>query len=608
MKRVPILLALALSLLGCALPLGPAPVSLPPRGSVEPATLLPGSPRGYSVIWESSTGWWRPGKVWFAQSREELSLLWEENHIPLSAPEIDFAVHLVVAFTYGDLCPEALDAFTLDDRGVLAPRFGSSREHCLEDRSDKVHVVAFARAALPPRVVLELAPRWRSKEPTRFAVALEGPTRAPPAEDGAEPRGPLGALRATLPLPEEGEVLPRFLDDGMPVWLVRHLGGALSVLSAFSDDVPREADAAYTHRLTSWDRRSRRFSTHYDEHGAHVEGWARPGLSRHRAEIASGAACAGIEGAPPRCVRVGELAPSSPRLRVTPRPRGLLPSDELPRRHIDRNEDRGISIEEARRRHQGKVVLLDASMVLEDGKPARLCKVNERAPQDVDLRCPATAPIVVGQKPWSCDACVRIVRGPLFTRVSGDQFRDIADVGAGFSSHPIPGARFAPKPSLRREIGVGPVVSFDAAGVVAGGAEISWGYRRVHQGDRDPTSLATRLLFGNVYGFDLRAQLTHRAEGPGVETTVALGLAGRFAHYHAPGGVRFPSLLGLLAPEVGVLLDSRDPARLYVGVSGPMAFRHEYARFGLEFEPALRFLPETSSFMAVFGLKGLTRW
>ncbi len=600
-------LVLASLLAGCALRTGPAPVPLPSRGSARPATLLPGSPRGFYTLYVGGTGFESLGQVRFARSREELAALWRERRVAWPAPEVDFETHLVVAFAdQDDGCLEEIGAFALDDRGVLTPSLAHLSRFCIQPLTATMYIAAVARAALPAHVVLRLERGREISVPAIGAVTLEGPPKEPPPDDTGALSSPLGALRGALPLPAEGEVEPRFLRDGTPVWVARHAGGEVSVLSAYSQDVAWEADAAYTHRLTYWDPDFRRFSGRHDERGVPVLGRARPSLLRHRAAIASGPACAGLPGAPPTCVQVGEVAPGSPRRHVAPRREGPRPEEGRAVWHLDREKDRGMSVEEALAGHEGEVVLVDASMVLEDGAPARLCKVEPNPGLEADVRCPGSAPVVIGQRPWPCDGCVRIVRGPLFARVSSGHFRDVADTGGGFGSHSIPGATFRPKAELRAEIGAGFVVSAGGAAAPAGGMEVSWGLRGVFHKDRDPTSTAMRVLVGNVYGFDLRAQLTHREEAGGIETGLALGVVGRLGQHH--DWVRLPSLLGLLAPEVGVLLDSRDPARLYLGVSLPIAFRLEYAAFGLEAEPALRWVPDAGGFTGLLSLKGLTRW
>ena len=622
------LLALSTLALGCHLT-GPAAVTLPPPGSVAPATLTAGSPRGFYTLYAGYASLPEPedsNYVWIAKSPMELSALWKERSIPWPMPEVDFDAYVVVALGNSRYLDAEIDSFSLDDRGVLRLKLASLAE--MEDHMmtwDEVHVAAIARVALPPRFIVKHDRRKGlirdSSGQLHDRIDIESIAEVTFTEPGKEPgpdigalEGPIGTLQATLPLPPEGAVVPSLLDDGTPVWLVHHEGGEVSVLSAFSVHPSLPASDLNTPILLWWDKGMRRFSAWYDERGVPVRGRAWPSLPRYRTEVVSGPACAAEPAS--RCVRVGDIAPGSPRRHVAPRPRGSRNSHwsgEAPA-HASALIYKAGSIREALSRHEGRVVMLDAFLVLEDGKPARVCdverkhKLDPRTRYDPDVvRCSESAP-VVGQTPrkWECDECKDIVTEPLLARVERGHFRDVVSVrGSAYSVH-IPGAAEKPREAnIRRELGAGVTAAFGGSGL-SGGTEVSWGLTATFDEDLVLSATPMRLLVGNVFGFDVRAQLTHRGEGAGVGTNVALGIAGRLNQHHY--WARLPSLLGLLAPEVGVLLDPRETTRLYLGASFPFAFRRQNSYFGLELSPTLRYVPETGLFAGVLSLKGLSRW
>ena len=614
------LLALSTLALGCLLT-GPAAVPLPPPGSVEPATLTTGSPRGFYTLYAGPVRLEADRKVWIATNPVELYAIWKETSIPWPMPEVDFDAHVVVALAAdGDCSPSELVSFSLDDRGVLRRKIAYfSGWEC--HWAHTVYIAALARAALPPRIIVKLEPQRGhvydshgqiheliEVEPTA-AVTFAEPGREPGPEDIGALEGPIGTLRATLPLPPEGEAVPSFLDDGTPVWLVHHEGGEVSVLSAISEHLHLSARIEHTPISTWWNPSLRRFGDSYDERGVPVRGRVMPSLPRYRAEVVSGPACSDEPSS--RCVRVGDIAPGSPRRHVMPRPREGPKKYTFPTSHVAALKYKALSIREALSSHESRVVLLDAALVLEDGKPARVCDVvhNQLVDRDEhgldEVPCSESAP-VVGQRPWKCDACKIFVYEPLFARVERGHFRDVVSTSGEADRVYLSGAAKKPRAAnIRRELGAGVTAAFGGSGL-SGGTEVSWGLTATFDEDLFLTATPMRVLVGNVFGFDLRAQLTHRGEGAGVGTNVALGIAGRLNQHHY--WARLPSLLGLFAPEVGVLFDPRETTRLYLGASLPFAFRRQNSFFGLELLPTLRYVPETGLFAGVLSLKGLSRW
>lgn len=107
---------------------------------------------------------------------------------------------------------------------------------------------------------------------------------------------------------------------------------------------------------------------------------------------------------------------------------------------------------------------------------------------------------------------------------------------------------------------------------------------------------AGAVLLGNRVGFEVRSHTYYALSAEGVEAGhVLVGVAPE-ASYQSGGanryskGVRLPSLVGAITPEVGLWLQSADKAKVYLSWRAPLVWMPA-GEAGLELTPSLFWAP-----------------
>ncbi|WP_394834384.1 hypothetical protein LVJ94_48580 [Pendulispora rubella] len=254
-----------------------------------------------------------------------------------------------------------------------------------------------------------------------------------------------------LPLPPRGEMRPDTLGDGTPVWVVRGLDDAVSLVVPFLAK-PYPAGLAVVVPWVS-DQESFRHRFVWNAHGRVLgnEGWGDeryqycfgesdcPSVASlpTRAQDLDTYAARRLEGSPER-VEVGERIPG--RLR------------DIPQRPIDRSHRRRsvvaqglwpeewprLSIPAALTRPEGTMVFVDGDVELSSGDAARICWRGF----DRDHLCPPASPRIYdmdGLRSRGRQSVMRI-RGPFYARRFRDGFiQVVARTNAGRSVDDVAG-------------------------------------------------------------------------------------------------------------------------------------------------------------------------
>jgi hypothetical protein len=121
---------------------------------------------------------------------------------------------------------------------------------------------------------------------------------------------------------------------------------------------------------------------------------------------------------------------------------------------------------------------------------------------------------------------------------------------------------------------------------------------------------AAALLVGDVPGVDLRARILLGAPAGHFGTVFTVGLGSGLMAQVGPKRSRVPSLLGLVLPEVGVLVRSYAPARAYLGWSAPFGYQAKgWSFLSIELTPTVLVVPSSdgTEYVALLGLSGLGR-
>lgn len=217
-----------------------------------------------------------------------------------------------------------------------------------------------------------------------------------------------------------GDVSAQRLDDGTPVWVVRHLDrsvGTVSVLGAASTHRPFGAGT-----LVGWCGRSRGFEDQmhgstFDEWGGKRAGPAPDHLHRYDTDLFG------------NTVVVGERRDGlTPQFSVGDEGDQCLGGDNgdpAPLHFHSIAEDEGVSVAEALDAHDGQVVLVrGASILLEQGEPGRVCATiwTSRPPTCVGPEAPDLS--LFDDRMWA------LLSGDFVTRVRAGTLTEITFVGA----------------------------------------------------------------------------------------------------------------------------------------------------------------------------------
>lgn len=595
-------------LLGCAGPLRFAP------GSVRPARLTSASVDGFytlAVDWISLADM---GTVRVAEDQDELESLFHAYEIHAPVPRVDFDFYVVIAWGHEDSDEKTeLTAFNLAEDGTLTPALGSLSTFIHTVLRAGVHVAAIARRALPPEgftfvPTMSGVPVRTGSTAVRLRERPRALPPAPPVPVDAYPRGKLTAVRAALRLPARGEVAPRWLDDGTPVWLAHHMDGAVTVLAA---DHKEDDDRPYggikgLRRLVSWSPSLGRFNR-FDEYGVPIFGRVDRSLDRYLFERDNQDA---------ELIRVGQRVPGSTRRTVAPRRRAPV---SLPEAHLEepgrfeegtwlshQNErKKPISIEEALQKPEGTMVLLDAALVRAGSAPLQICK-----PQPgLVLGCPSSSPRPLGLRAESNPLYLRVDGGPLFARVAGASFTDVVLATESVSQRLLDLDYSPPEERFRFEISAGLAGAVGLQGGALVGGELDLGGHVRFRGARGvPKTAGARgldVFIGDRARLDVRGRLvTGKGPEEAIATMVTLGLSPGLEY--RVGSARLPALGSLLLPEAGVMIRSDDAARLYLGTSAPFSLLFGMYS-GFELNPSVLFVPTSREVWLTLGLKGFVQ-
>jgi hypothetical protein len=300
--------------------------------------------------------------------------------------EVDFSTHLLLAYTLPkDYCQRYAEplAIRLRTDGRLEPQQPTTLEpvacesatepEMLNFYAYASNLVAIARVSLP-----EHGFSFQHLDGHVSFFALRHPVgRRPPIPESLERHNfsISGEVLGTFALPARGDAQAERLVDGRPIWLVHHQDGSVSALDARSD-LPW--DLRGLGLAVRWDSTARRFSNFRDEFGG--RGVYEPDLKRFELEV----------DVPTGRVRVGRPATAEKRRVMRPL---VQPATRSYGRHPggDRNDYERewvwLSLEEAMLARDGSTVLVNASVMLDPKRPARLCRagLDQREPRCVPL-------------------------------------------------------------------------------------------------------------------------------------------------------------------------------------------------------------------------------
>jgi len=263
---------------------------------------------------------------------------------------------------------------------------------------------------------------------TPFLFSCRGATPTSPQVRALAP----DALRAARPpatavvrLPPRGEMAPAALDDGTPVWVVRDMDDAVTLVVPFATDVDGQA------MLVPWwsDTKSFRNRFVWDSHGRLLAnaGWSiclgecpRVSSLPTRGRDFDTYAARPIDGDPERA-EVGE--------RIRGREHDIPQEPLWPELTHSQGDARRwpdgetLSIAAALARPDGAMVLLDADAVLLSGDAPRICR---RASHDPP--CPPGSPRIYDMDgaPARGRKTVHTIVGPIYARRFRDGFVQVA--------------------------------------------------------------------------------------------------------------------------------------------------------------------------------------
>lgn len=404
-------------------------VPSPDGGEETPSETDAVGPVAYELLGvQQSAG--EMGAVEHAADEGRYVQLWERFSFDESPPTVDFDEYVVLFYARAeDGCPDEIGDVRLDgDRLIVdwRPPAGG----CIQPLIPTAFALAVHRATVPRTFVAVLEGFHGDYEEIEHRVELaayEGPAPAGAPTRPAPPEPT--TVAGTVELPPQGEAAPRMLDDGTRVWVVHHRDGAVSVLAG-------EAPADVRTELFSvrglstqvlWYPSARRFGGAgvgggwYDEYGVSLRGRSVTNLDWFESAVDGSRVSVGQ--------RVGPVPFEKPVTEdATDGAAGQPDWHDHPRQVT------ALSLEEARRRPEGSVVVIDTALVAYSSEPLRLCDAPE-APELWDWDgCPNDAPKPLDLVLEQTDPdSMWVWHGPLRARVTNNGFSGITLLGAGHS-------------------------------------------------------------------------------------------------------------------------------------------------------------------------------
>ena len=381
-------------------------------GVIPPSRLSSSTSIGFESLATERVGSAMFGKVESATTRRQLAALWRRLRFPGPIPVVDFDAYVVVAWVGEDgVCPREVATFDLTaDRRLTVRSSGAS---CFWEGT-YAHAVAIARMALPrDRFILVVPDRFENQRPVAVKpvnLPSAAPTKPLPPRLSPTIWPSDGTQNGVAALPPPGQVECTLLDDGTPVWMVRHPDGGIDALAADDpwEDIATRGGVRGLHTRVSWDGARRRFRSilqyHsrgiYDEYGVPVFGRYRP-LDRYQ-----------VQRIPedPMHVRIGRRIEGTMSRLVAPLAHEDCHAGDCLVHPLPTSV---MSVGDARQAPRDQVVLIDAALQLRGGAPARLCYDP----------CPADAPVAEGVSvPPGIDSDVC---GPVLVRVHDGRFAEV---------------------------------------------------------------------------------------------------------------------------------------------------------------------------------------
>jgi hypothetical protein len=289
--------------------------------------------------------------------------------------EVDFSTHVVFAYTLPkDYCQRFNEPLALRLRtdGRLEPQQPTTLQiDCshVNLHAYSTNLVAIARVSLPER---GFSFQHLDGHVSFFAFRHPIGRRPPVPESLARHNFAIsGEVLGTFALPARGDTQAVRLVDGRPIWLVHHENGSVSALDA-RIDLSSSSGLRGLALAVRWDSAARRFDYALDEYGG--AGVYESDLKRFELEV----------DARTGTVRVGRHATAEKRRvkqhLVQPATRNYG-EDDYERKWA------WVSLEEALVAPDGSTVLVNAGVVLDPKRPARLCRagLDQREPRCVAL-------------------------------------------------------------------------------------------------------------------------------------------------------------------------------------------------------------------------------
>lgn len=232
--------------------------------------------------------------------------------------------------------------------------------------------------------------------------------------------------RQHLPVPDRG-ASPELLDDGTPVWVVRHDDGTVGVLDAVSTHRPLGAGTLVGWCDTSSGFEDPMYGSYYDAQGRYRGGPAPTGLpTYHVSEIADGTVTVTgpsrsqprhTDGGPAPSPQVGASCFAGDGDYVPGYNPGTL---DLHPVQLQEPMPPGEAITD----HEGAVVVIEAPILLIQGRGAVVCTtaVKHSAPPQCQ-GVPAPGLELQGDEPWA------LLNGPFIARPVDGALTTVAYVG-----------------------------------------------------------------------------------------------------------------------------------------------------------------------------------
>ena len=326
--------------------------------------------------------------------------------------EVDFSTHVVFAYTlpknYCQRYAEPL-AIRLRTDGRLVPQQPTTLE-LVSCEGPNFHayatnLVAIARVSLPEQGFSFMHLDGRvSFFPLGHPVG-----RRPPVPESVERHNfsISGEELGTFALPARGDAQAARLVDGRPIWLVHHQDGSVSALDARID---LRSGLRGLGLAARWDSAARRFGNGLDEYGG--AGVYESDLKRFELEV----------DLPTGRVRVGRHATAEKRRVMRPL---VEPATKSYGANDYEREWVWLSLEEAMVARDGSTVLVNASVMLDPKRPARLCRAG------LDQREPRCVPLSPDIRPQ--DGYGRRYMAPTFVVVRDGKFTEpmVTDMRSG---------------------------------------------------------------------------------------------------------------------------------------------------------------------------------